>query len=213
MVYTFEDVRARHTIQVQFQASQEDETPSSGSAPFTDVASGAWYEEAVDYVYANGLMSGVSASSFAPDTHLSRAMIAQILYAMEDPAGSFAGAFQDVPDSAWYAQAVNWAAGEGLVSGYGDGTFGPDDDVTREQLAAILYRYAQYSGLDVSARGSLSSFTDGGSASSWAQEALSWALGSGLLSGTGDGLLAPQGTATRGQVAVILTAFCQNLAQ
>ena len=211
--YTFENVRARHTIQARFQVSQEDETPSSGRAPFTDVASGAWYEEAVDYVYANGLMSGVSAGSFAPDTHLSRAMIAQILYAMEDPTGSFAGSFQDVPDSAWYAQAVNWAAGEGLVSGYGDGTFGPDDDVTREQLAAILYRYAQYSGLDVSARGSLSSFTDGGSASSWAQEALSWALGSGLLSGTGDGLLSPQGTATRGQVAVILTAFCQNLAQ
>ena len=189
---------------------EQPEQPSGGTESFTDVASGAWYATAVDYVYTNGIMSGVSADSFAPDAQLSRAMIAQILYAMEAPSGSFDGSLQDVPDSAWYAQAVNWAVGEGLISGYGDGMFGPDDGITREQLAAILYRYAQYRGMDVSAQSSLNDFTDGGTASSWAQEALRWALDNGLLSGTGNGLLAPQSTATRAQVAMILMRFLEN---
>ena len=187
----------------------DDETPL-GSAPFTDVAEDAWYKEAVDYVYANGLMSGTSATTFAPSTQLSRAMMVQILYNLEEqPVVTESAAFTDVAADAWYADAVNWAAGEGIVSGYGNGKFGPDDLITREQMANMLYYYAQYKGYDVSAGGELSSFTDGASTSGWAAEAVQWAVGSGLLSGKGGGVLDPQGTATRAEVASILMRFCE----
>ena len=187
----------------------DDETPL-GSAPFTDVADDAWYKEAVDYVYANGLMSGTSATTFAPNMLLSRAMIAQVVHNLEDnPAAAEQGVFTDVAAGAWYANAVDWAAGEEIVSGYGNGKFGPEDNITREQMALILYGYAQYKGYDVSASGELSSFTDGASTSSWAAEAVQWAVGSGLLSGKGGGVLDPQGTATRAEVASILMRFCE----
>ena len=188
----------------------DDETPL-GSAPFTDVAEDAWYKEAVDYVYANGLMSGTSATTFAPNMLLSRAMIAQVVHNLEDnPAAAEQGVFTDVAAGAWYANAVDWAAGEEIVSGYGNGKFGPEDNITREQMALILYGYAQYKGYDVSASGELSSFTDGASTSSWAAEAVQWAVGSGLLSGKGGGVLDPQGTATRAEVASILMRFAQK---
>ena len=187
----------------------EGDTPL-GSAPFTDVADDAWYKEAVDYVYANGLMSGTSATTFAPNMLLSRAMIAQVVHNLEDnPAAAEQGVFTDVAAGAWYANAVDWAAGEEIVSGYGNGKFGPEDNITREQMALILYGYAQYKGYDVSASGELSSFTDGASTSSWAAEAVQWAVGSGLLSGKGGGVLDPQGTATRAEVASILMRFCE----
>ena len=188
----------------------EGDTPL-GSAPFTDVADDAWYKEAVDYVYANGLMSGTSATTFAPNMLLSRAMIAQVVHNLEDnPAAAEQGVFTDVAAGAWYADAVDWAAGEGIVSGYGNGKFGPEDNITREQMALILYGYAQYKGYDVSASGELSSFTDGASTSGWAAEAVRWAVGSGLLSGKGGGVLDPQGTATRAEVASILMRFAQK---
>ena len=187
----------------------EGDTPLGG-APFTDVADDAWYKEAVDYVYANGLMSGTSATTFAPNMLLSRAMIAQVVHNLEDnPAAAEQGVFTDVAAGAWYANAVDWAAGEEIVSGYGNGKFGPEDNITREQMALILYGYAQYKGYDVSASGELSSFTDGASTSSWAAEAVQWAVGSGLLSGKGGGVLDPQGTATRAEVASILMRFCE----
>ena len=189
----------------------EGDTPLGG-APFTDVPEDAWYKEAVDYVYANGLMSGTSATIFAPSTQLSRAMMVQILYNLEDrPAAAESAAFTDVAADAWYADAVNWAAGEGIVSGYGNGKFGPDDLITREQMANMLYYYAQYKGYDVSASGELSSFTDGASTSSWAAEAVQWAVGSGLLSGKGGGVLDPQGTATRAEAASIFMRFARTV--
>ena len=188
----------------------DEETPLGG-APFTDVPEDAWYKEAVDYVYANGLMSGTSATTFAPNMLLSRAMIAQVVHNLEDnPAAAEQGVFTDVAAGAWYADAVDWAAGEGIVSGYGNGEFGPEDLITREQMALILYGYAQYKGYDVSAGGELSSFTDGASTSGWAAEAVRWAVGSGLLSGKGGGVLDPQGTATRAEVASILMRFAQK---
>ena len=188
----------------------DEETPLGG-APFTDVPEDAWYKEAVDYVYANGLMSGTSATTFAPNMLLSRAMIAQVAHNLEDnPAAAEQGVFTDVAADAWYADAVDWAAGEGIVSGYGNGEFGPEDNITREQMALILYGYAQYKGYDVSAGGELSSFTDGASTSGWAAEAVRWAVGSGLLSGKGGGVLDPQGTATRAEVASILMRFAQK---
>ena len=189
----------------------EGDTPLGG-APFTDVPEDAWYKEAVDYVYANGLMSGTSATTFAPSTQLSRAMMVQILYNLEEqPVVTESAAFTDVAADAWYADAVNWAAGEGIVSGYGNGKFGPDDLITREQMANMLYYYAQYKGYDVSASGELSSFTDGASTSSWAAEAVQWAVGSGLLSGKGGGVLDPQGTATRAEAASIFMRFARTV--
>ena len=189
----------------------EGDTPL-GSAPFTDVADDAWYKEAVDYVYANGLMSGTSATTFAPSTQLSRAMMVQILYNLEEqPVVTESAAFTDVAAGAWYAGAVNWAAGEGIVSGYGNDRFGPDDLITREQMANMLYYYAQYKGYDVSASGELSSFTDGASTSGWAAEAVQWAVGSGLLSGKGGGVLDPRGTATRAEAASIFMRFARTV--
>ena len=186
----------------------EGDTPL-GSAPFTDVPEDAWYKEAVDYVYANGLMSGTSATTFAPSTQLSRAMMVQILYNLEDrPAAAESAAFTDVAADAWYADAVNWAAGEGIVSGYGNGKFGPDDLITREQMANMLYYYAQWAGLEPSAGAdALQGFQDAGQVSSWASDAVSWAVSSGLISGTGNQTLAPTATATRAEVAQIMMAF------
>ena len=189
----------------------EGDTPLGG-APFTDVPEDAWYKEAVDYVYANGLMSGTSATTFAPSTQLSRAMMVQILYNLEEqPVVTESAAFTDVAANVWYADAVDWAAGEGIVSGYGNGRFGPDDLITREQMALILYGYAQYKGYDVSAGGELSSFTDGASTSGWAAEAVRWAVGSGLLSGKGGGVLDPRGTATRAEAASIFMRFARTV--
>ena len=186
----------------------DEETPLGG-APFTDVPEDAWYKEAVDYVYANGLMSGTSATTFAPSTQLSRAMMVQILYNLEDrPAAAESAAFTDVAADAWYADAVNWAAGEGIVSGYGNGKFGPDDLITREQMANMLYYYAQWAGLEPSAGAdALQGFQDAGQVSSWASDAVSWAVSSGLISGTGNQTLAPTATATRAEVAQIMMAF------
>ena len=186
----------------------EGDTPLGG-APFTDVPEDAWYKEAVDYVYANGLMSGTSATTFAPSTQLSRAMMVQILYNLEDrPAAAESAAFTDVAADAWYADAVNWAAGEGIVSGYGNGKFGPDDLITREQMANMLYYYAQWAGLEPSAGAdALQGFQDAGQVSSWASDAVSWAVSSGLISGTGNQTLAPTATATRAEVAQIMMAF------
>ena len=136
-------------------------------------------------------------------------MMAQILYNLEGrPSVSGESSFTDVASGTWYANAVAWAAGEDIVSGYGDGTFGPEDSITREQIASILYRYAQYKGYDVTQSGDLNTFTDGGQTSGWAETSMAWAVGSGLISGKGAGVLDPLGTATRAEVAQILMAFC-----
>ena len=165
--------------------------------------------KAADKLSANGLMSGTSATIFAPSTQLSRAMMVQILYNLEDrPAAAESAAFTDVAADAWYADAVNWAAGAGIVSGYGNGKFGPDDLITREQMANMLYYYAQWAGLEPSAGAdALQGFQDAGQVSSWASDAVSWAVSSGLISGTGNQTLAPTATATRAEVAQIMMAF------
>ena len=180
--------------------------------PFTDVADNAWYHDAVEYVYDKGVMSGVSADAFAPNQKLSRAMVAQILYGLEGKPASGEQTFTDVKDGQWFAKAVNWAAKEGLVSGYGDGTFGPDDNVTREQLAAILRGYAKYKGGDA-AQGSLvvNGFRDGESISAWALEAMNWAVNVQLMTGKGGNTLDPQGNATRAEVAQMLMNFLEKV--
>ena len=179
---------------------------------FAGVPVSAWYCDAVEYVYENGLMSGVSGGRFAPNDTLTRAMLVQTLYAMEGrPAAASAG-FADVASGDWYASAVNWAAANGVVSGVSETGFGPNNALTREQLALILYRFAQYKGYDVTGTSDLAAYADGSSVSGWAAEAMSWAVNAGLISGVGGNQIAPTGTATRAQVAQILMNFCENVA-
>ena len=177
--------------------------------PFTDVQSGAWYADAVKYVFDQGLMSGMSAQEFGPDGQVTRGQVVTILWRLAGSPTVSGKAFPDVSASAWYADAVAWASANGVVSGYENGGFGPGDPVTREQLAAILYRYAQLSGKDTDQTADLSGYTDSVTISAWAPQALKWAVGSGLISGTGTHTLSPRGTATRAQIAVILQNFCK----
>ena len=171
---------------------------------FIDIAPDAWYKDAVQYAYDNGLMTGVSATEFAPEATTTRAMIVSILARLEGVESAEAAGFADVSDE-WYATAVNWAANVGVVNGYEDNTFRPNTAITREQLAAILMNYASYKGQDVSARADLSNYTD--QPSTWAEEAMQWAVAEGLISGMTEDTLQPQGNATRAQVAAILERF------
>ena len=168
---------------------------------FIDIARDAWYKDAIQYAYDNGLMTGVSATEFAPEATTTRAMIVSILARLEGVTTAQAAGFADVTDE-WYATAVNWAANVGVVNGYEDNTFKPNTAITREQLAAILMNYAAYKGEDVSNRADLTSYTD--QPSTWAEETMSWAVAEGLISGVTNTELQPQGNATRAQVAAIL---------
>lgn len=180
---------------------------------FTDVDISAWYHEAVDYVLDNGMMNGTGATAFAPNAKLSRGMIAQVLYNLENRPGASGSVFNDVASDAWYADAVSWAAAQGIVNGYGSGKFGPTDNITREQMALILFNYAKFKGYDVTAFAGLDTFADGADISVWAQDAVKWAVGAGLLSGKGGGILDPHGTATRAEVAQIFMNFCKVIAE
>ena len=173
---------------------------------FIDVAPNAWYKDAVQYAYDNGLMTGVSDTEFAPEQTTTRAMIVSILARLEGVTTAQAAGFADVNDD-WYATAVNWAANVGVVNGYEDNTFRPNQPITREQLAAILMNYAAYKGYDVSVRADLSHYSDADSISSWANDVLLWAVAEGLLTGVTDDTIAPQAHATRAQVAAILQRF------
>lgn len=208
--YTFTMSEGKVTVEVTFQTVKE-ESPVDA---FLDIDSEAWYYDGVKYAVENGLMSGTGADTFGPNTTLSRAMIAQMLYALEGkPIVSAANRFPDVSDQDWYAKAASWAQSKGIMTGYGDGRFGPNDSLTREQLALILYNYDQSKGYDTSARADLSQYVDGSSTSAWAQTAMAWAVGEGLLSGRDANMLAPTGTATRAEVAQIMMNFCENTAK
>ena len=175
--------------------------------PFTDVQESSWFYDAVAYVYGNGLMNGMTDTAFAPGVTMTRGMLVIILYRMAgSPAVSGAAGFGDVPAGAYYADAVAWAAANGIVTGYDAGTFAPDAPITREQLAAILYRCAGASGDNAA----LDGFTDAASVSGYASGAMAWAVDTGLITGMGDGTLAPQGSATRAQTAVILMRFAKT---
>ena len=209
--FTFTMPSGKVTVEASFvREGGQTQTPQT---TFADVPASAWYYDAVEYVYENGLMSGVSGGRFAPDDTLTRAMLVQTLYAMEGrPAAASAG-FADVASGDWYASAVNWAAANGVVSGVSETGFGPNNALTREQLALILYRFAQYKGYDVAGTSDLAAYADGSSVSGWAAEAMSWAVNAGLISGVGGNQIAPTGTATRAQVAQILMNFCENVAR
>ena len=208
--FTFTMPASKVTVEAVFTAlEQEEEQPL-----FSDVAEDDWYYDAVAYVAENGIMSGTDGSRFSPNGTLTRAMLSQILYAMEDkPAVSGAATFSDVAAGAWYSDAVNWTAAQGIVAGMGENSFAPDAPVTREQLSLILYGYARYKGYDTSASVSLSGYADRDSVAVWAADSMGWAVSEGLISGRPGGYLDPAGTATRAEVAQILMNFCEDLAR
>lgn len=185
---------------------------ANSGMPFTDVKEADWFYDAVQYVYENGMMSGTGTSTFSPDTTTTRGMIVTILHRMEGTPSAAGEEFTDVPAGQYYSNAVAWASANGIVSGYGNGVFGPNDTITREQMATILYRYAQFKGYETETTGDISTFADDSQVSSYAVEAMNWAVGSGLISGVGNNTLAPKGSATRAQVAVILMRFCNSVA-
>ena len=207
--YTFKMPASKVTVEAVFTAVE----PEPEGLPFTDVTSGDWFYDAVAYVYDKGMMEGTTDTTFAPAMNLTRSMIAQVLYNLEErPEAPGAAGFPDVAAGAWYADAVNWAAARGIVKGYDTGAFGPEDSVTREQLAAILYRYAQAKGYDTTQGGmAVREFSDSASISDWAQEAMAWAVNAQVLSGKGNGVLDPQGTATRAEVAQMLMNFGEHV--
>ena len=165
---------------------------------------------AIQYVYDNGLMTGISANEFAPEATTTRAMIVSMLARLENVTSAESAGFADVSDGDWYATAVNWAATEGIVSGTGEGDFSPNAAITREQLAAMLMNYASYKGEDVSNRADLSAYSDTATISSWANDVMQWAVAEGLISGVTNTELQPQASATRAQVAAILQRFLEN---
>ncbi len=182
--------------------------------PFTDVKEGDWFYDSVAYVYFNGLMNGTSDTTFTPNGTTTRGMIVTILYRLAgSPETAAWSPFQDVDPSQYYAAPIAWAAWNGIVNGKTATTFGPNDPITREQMAAILYRYAKSQEMDLSQTGDLAQFRDQGSISPYAVEALSWANGAGLITGKGGGILDPQGPAVRAQVAAIFQRFCESAKQ
>ena len=184
---------------------------SKPKLPFTDVSTSDWFYSDVMFVYENGLFSGTDSRSFSPNASMTRAMLVTVLYRLEgEPAGTGSSSFSDVSSGSYYEKAVAWAAANGIVTGTGSTSFSPDAKVTREQLAAILYRYAQYKKLDTDAGAKLDSFSDAGNVSGYASEALSWAVSEGLINGA-SGRLTPKGDATRAQVAAILHRFVENV--
>lgn len=189
------------------------DTPEAGN-PFTDVHKTDWFYDDVMFVYENGLMAGTSGTTFSPYSNTTRAQIAVIFYRLAgSPEVTGESPFTDVkqePGTLWYYNAVIWAQQSGIMGGYGNNLFGPNDPVTREQLASIFYSYAKYKGYDVSATGSLDSFTDKDSVSAWAQEAMKWAVGNGIINGRENNLLDPKGTATRAEIAAMLHRFIEK---
>ena len=179
--------------------------------PFTDVKSNDWYYSSVRYAYDNGLFSGVSHESFGPGDSMDRSMLATVLYSLDGKPAAGKSGFADVADGVWYADAVAWAAEHGIVSGVSGGAFAPGGTITREQLAVMLYRYAQYKGYDVSKTADLSGYADQDKLSDWAARAVQWACGSGLMNGRSAAQLAPEGTLTRAEAATMLKAFCENV--
>ena len=170
-----------------------------------------WYHEGIDYAIEKGMMNGVASDAFAPDDTTTRAMIVTILYRLEGEPAAEAASFKDVEAGSWYEAAVNWAAANGIVNGYDADTFAPTDQITREQMAAILYRYANFKGQDVTGQAELGSFTDSSAVSEYAQTAMAWAVNAELINGMTETTLVPQGSATRAQVATLMMRLCENI--
>lgn len=190
----------------------DEDKPEELDEPFADVDELDWFHDAVVYVYNEGMMDGISATQFAPNSNLTRGMVVTMLYRLEgEPRVTGSSGFDDVASGAWYADAVTWAAENGIVNGVSDTEFAPNVNITREQLAAILYRYAEYNDYDVSGRDDLSEFTDRSSISSYALDAMRWAVDEGLITGITNTTIKPQGTATRAQAATMFMRFMSTV--
>ena len=201
--YTFKDVWKNHTIEASFAW-----VGAGTNSPFTDVKTSDWFYAAVMDVYQRGVMSGTSSTTFSPYENATRAQLATILWRMAgSPEPRKAAPFTDVPAGAYYEKAVTWCSEQGIVSGYGGGLFGPNDPVTREQAAVFLFNFANYKKFDTSARAVLSGYTDADKISAWALDAVKWANAEGILNGSGDNTLSPQGLATRAQLAAMISNF------
>lgn len=224
--YTFRMANCDVTVTVTFkeegkttedtdkEEDKDDETTETTKLNFTDVKESDWFFKGVEYVVDKDIMSGVSENEFAPAGKLTRAMLVQMLYNMESrPACDAENAFIDVPVGQWYTDAVIWANVAKIVSGMGEGLFAPNMEITREQMVAMLYNYAKYKGYDVTASADLSAFADNASVSTWAQPAMQWAVAEGYISGMGDNQLAPQGTATRAEIASVIMRFMEATAE
>ncbi len=183
---------------------------SGGELPFTDVNRSDYFYDDVKYLYGVGFISGTGATTFSPEAPITRGMIVTIVWRMAGkPAPEAGNSFADVTPGSYYAQAVAWAAEKGVAAGYDAATFGPEDSITREQLAAILYRYGQLRGVQPIA-GSIDGFADAARVSAYAREAMAWAVGSRIINGVSGSRLNPQGTATRGQAAAMINRFINN---
>ena len=188
-----------------------DENPGTGANPFTDVSEKDWFYGDVMFVYENGLMLGTSKTLFSPYGTATRGMMATILWRMKgSPVPKGKNSFTDVEAGKWYADAITWTAENSIFAGYGKDKFGPDDPITREQLAAIFYRYADYKGYDLTVKGNLDKFKDADKITDYAETAMQWAVGSGLVKGKSGNLLDPQGTATRAEIAAMLHRFIEK---
>ena len=188
-----------------------DENPNTGANPFTDVSEKDWFYGDVMFVYENGLMLGTSKTLFSPHGTATRGMMATILWRMEgSPVPKGKNSFTDVEAGKWYADATTWTAENSIFAGYGKDKFGPDDPITREQLAAIFYRYTDYKGYDLTVKGNLDKFKDADKITDYAKTAMQWAVGSGLVKGKSGNLLDPQGTATRAEIAAMLHRFIEK---
>ena len=188
-----------------------DENPGTGANSFTDVSEKDWFYGDVMFVYENGLMLGTSKTLFSPHGTATRGMMATILWRMEgSPVPKGKNSFTDVEAGKWYADAITWTAENSIFAGYGKDKFGPDDPITREQLAAIFYRYAGYKGYDLTVKGNLDKFKDADKITDYAKTAMQWAVGSGLVKGKSGNLLDPQGTATRAEIAAMLHRFIEK---
>lgn len=224
--YTFRMANCDVTVTVTFkeegkttedtdkEEDKDEENTETTELNFTDVKESDWFFKGVEYVVDKGIMSGISENEFAPSGKLTRAMLVQMLYNMESrPACDAENAFIDVPVGQWYTDAVIWANDAKIVSGMGEGLFAPNMEITREQMVAMLYNYAKYKGYDVTASADLSKFADTASVSAWAQPAMQWAVAEGYISGMGDSQLAPQGTATRAEIASVIMRFMEATAE
>ena len=206
--YTFTMPNGQVSVAVTFVEAQPE------PLPFTDVNETDWFRDAVQYVYDNGLMDGVGGNRFAPNSETTRAQLVTILYRLEgEPEVSGTSGFTDVEADTWYTDAVVWAAENGIVNGVSETEFAPGKDITREQLATILFRYAEAKGYDVSARADLSAYPDADQIQSYAAESVAWAVAEGLIQGFEDNTLRPAGNATRAQIATILMRFCEGVAK
>lgn len=205
--YTFTMPASKVSVKATFKEAEKPVT-----MPFADVESDDWFYEDVQYVYSKGMMVGTKEDQFTPHATTTRGMIITILYRLEgEPTVSGLNAFDDVAEGEWYSAAVKWAVKNEIVGGYGNGKFGPEDVITREQMAVILYRYAAFKGQDMTKAADLSKFTDNGEISGYAVPSLGWANAEGLVSGKGSGILDPLGSATRAEAAAILHRFCENM--